>query len=192
LKEAQTANLAQQSRPASPTERARTPSTFMIRGPPMSAVVTRNCAPKLIHPSYIIYVRGCSDSVYKVVRQQERNMYKSLLRKSALLADHPRQDPSTIQKVRQQRPFVSEDKASYHWTDVYGDVQLPEDDATDPDTADYFVGVAAEALLHPKGDGEKGMDEEVEGEERMDEEEGGETGMDEEEEGKERMDEEEL
>ncbi|KAK7444315.1 hypothetical protein VKT23_015327 [Stygiomarasmius scandens] len=187
LKEAQNANLAQQLHPASSTQRAQAPS---IPGSPMSAVVNRNCGPKLIHPRYIIYVRGCSDSVYKVVRQQERNMYKSLLRKSALLADHPRQDPSTIQKVRQQRPFVSEDKASYHWTDVYGDVQLPEDDATDPDTTDYFVGVAAEALLHPKGDGETGMDEEVEGEERMDEEEGGETGMDEEEEGKERMDEE--
>ncbi|KAK7444292.1 hypothetical protein VKT23_015303 [Stygiomarasmius scandens] len=188
LKEAQTANPAQQLHPASSTQRAQAPSTL---GSPMSAVVTRNCAPKLIHPRYIIFVRGCSDSVYKVVQQQERNMYESLLRKSALLGDHPRQDSSTIQKVWQQKPFVSENKASYHWTDVYGDVQLPEDDATDPDTTDYFVGVAAEALLHPKGDGEKGMDEEVEGEERMDEEEGGETGMDEEEEGKERMDEEE-
>jgi len=117
-------------------------------------------------------------------------MYKSLLRKSALLADHPRQDPWTIQKVRQQRPFVSEDKASHHWTDVYGDVQLPEDGATDLDTTDYRVGVAAEALLHPEEEeGEKRMDE---GAERMNEEEGGETRIDEEEEGKERIDEEEL
>ncbi|THU85301.1 hypothetical protein K435DRAFT_970781 [Dendrothele bispora CBS 962.96] len=141
----------------------------------------------------LIYVcgAGCSDSVYKVIREQERDTYKSLLRKTAFLADHPRQDPQTIQEVRQQRPFVSEDKASHHWNDIYDDLQLPKDGATDLDTTAYSIGAVAEVTLHPEEEGEEnGMDEEVEGEERMDEEndgredrmgeeEGGEQGMDE-------------
>ncbi|THU95821.1 hypothetical protein K435DRAFT_859173 [Dendrothele bispora CBS 962.96] len=173
-----------------PTQRK---SRYVIPGPPTSMVVTRSCAaPKLIHPSYLINVRGCSDSIYKVIREQERDMYKSLLRKTALLADHPRQDPQTIQEVRQQRPFVSEDKASHHWNDIYDDFQLPEDSAIDLDTTAYsVVGAVAEAMLHPEEEGgENRTDEEVEGEERMDKEtDGREDRMDEEEEGEQGMDE---
>ncbi|THV06407.1 hypothetical protein K435DRAFT_773348 [Dendrothele bispora CBS 962.96] len=166
LKKLQTAN---QSHHASSPQRSQTPLRYVIPSPPRLTVVTRSCAaPKLIHPGYLIYVRGCSDSVYKVVREQERDTYKSLLRKTALLAEHPRQDPQTIQEVRQQRPFVSEDKASHHWNDIYDD--LSEDGDPDLDTADYRVGAAAEDLLHSEEEGgENRMDEEVGGEGRMDE-----------------------
>ncbi|THU87163.1 hypothetical protein K435DRAFT_804533 [Dendrothele bispora CBS 962.96] len=161
-------------------------SSVVIPSVPTSKVVTRSSAtPELIHPGYIIHVRGCSDFVYKVVRKKELDMYKSLLRKSALLADHPRQDPQTIQMVRQQRPFVSEDKASHHWNDIYGDIELPGDGTIDLDTTGYSVGAAAERLFHSEEEGgENRMEKEVEGEERMDKDDDGrENRMDEEEDG---------
>ncbi|THU96004.1 hypothetical protein K435DRAFT_110612 [Dendrothele bispora CBS 962.96] len=168
LKKRQAAN---QSRRASSPQHPQTPS-IVIHSAPTSKVGTHSRDPsklEVIHPGYIIRVRGCDDSVYKVVRKKERDTYKSLLRKSALLADHPRQDPQTIQIVRQQRPFVSEDKASHHWNDIYHDLQLPEDGATDLDMTAYSVGAVAERLFHSEEEeGEKKMDE-VEGEERMDE-----------------------
>ncbi|THU95045.1 hypothetical protein K435DRAFT_839652 [Dendrothele bispora CBS 962.96] len=169
-----------------------------IPEPPTSVVVARssNRASKLIHPCYIIYVHGCSDSVYKVIRKEERDIYKSLLRRSAPLSDHSRQDPETIQKLRQQRPFVSQNKASHHWNNIYSDVRLPEDGDCDLNTVDYRVGAAVEDLFSSEEEGgeeggEERMDEEEGREQRTDEEEGGEERMDEEEGGEERMDAEE-
>ncbi len=54
------------------------------------------------YPRYSMYVYGCEPSVYKVIREEERDIYKQIIRSGDVLGE-------------QQKPFWVHGPASWHW-----------------------------------------------------------------------------
>ncbi|KAI0653244.1 hypothetical protein C8Q70DRAFT_1059483 [Cubamyces menziesii] len=67
------------------------------------------------YPRYSIYVYGCSPTVYRVISKNERGVYKHMLGGGKLLAEHPRQDPTSLRLVRMLKPFFAIGHTSWHW-----------------------------------------------------------------------------
>ncbi|KAI0806797.1 hypothetical protein C8Q74DRAFT_1341823 [Fomes fomentarius] len=67
------------------------------------------------HPHYSMYVYGCSPSVYKVIREGERDIYEQIIRSGDVLVEHPRLDGEALGLVRNQKPFFAQGPASWHW-----------------------------------------------------------------------------
>ncbi|KAH9886471.1 hypothetical protein C8Q73DRAFT_281501 [Cubamyces lactineus] len=67
------------------------------------------------YPRYSIYVYGCSPTVYRVISQNEGRVYKHILGSGKLLAEHPRQDPTSLRLVRMLKPFFAIGHTSWHW-----------------------------------------------------------------------------
>ncbi|THG93582.1 hypothetical protein EW026_g7691 [Hermanssonia centrifuga] len=61
---------------------------------------------------YSIHAFGCSDTVYKVIRPEDRQKWQTLL-VDEFLADHPRKE--TLAQVRRLKPFFTLGKECYHW-----------------------------------------------------------------------------
>ena len=53
---------------------------------------------KTVQPRYSIFAYGCSHLVYKVIREEDCNMYRQLLQNGALIVQHPR--PKMLPAVR--------------------------------------------------------------------------------------------
>jgi len=70
---------------------------------------------KPIHPRYSIFAYGCSNSVYKVIREEDRDMYQQLLQTRELITQHSR--PKMLPAVRSMKPFWACGKDSYAWVD---------------------------------------------------------------------------
>ncbi|KAI0773647.1 hypothetical protein C8Q74DRAFT_1438109 [Fomes fomentarius] len=87
------------------------PSRLHVRDPPARG------KPKGAHPRYSMSVYGCSPSVYKVIKEEDRDGYKEILRSGDLLGEHPRQDPDSLRLVRNQKPFFAYGAASWCWLD---------------------------------------------------------------------------
>jgi hypothetical protein len=90
-----------------------TPSEIVIPEQPV-----RIAHPKDVHPRYSIFVYGCSDTGYKVIKHSERSLYKLLLGNHDFLDEHPRDDNDSLDAVRRMKPFWSVGHQCYHWTDV--------------------------------------------------------------------------
>ena len=59
-------------------------------------------------PRYAIRAYGCTDQVWNITHR-DQGSYTRILSADDLLADHPRQDPVSLQLVRQMLPFWSRD-----------------------------------------------------------------------------------
>ncbi|EIN09074.1 hypothetical protein PUNSTDRAFT_134247 [Punctularia strigosozonata HHB-11173 SS5] len=82
------------------------PSKVVIPAPPSRG------HKNVVHPRYSLYIYGCSPSVYKVIAEAERPLYKRLIRSGDLLGEHPRQHRTALDLVRNQKPFF---RAFWHW-----------------------------------------------------------------------------
>ncbi|KAH7925110.1 hypothetical protein BV22DRAFT_1129298 [Leucogyrophana mollusca] len=67
------------------------------------------------HPRYSIFAYGCSNTVYRVIEDESRLLYKSLLANKDFLNEHPRQDEDSLAAVRRLKPFWTIGAACYHW-----------------------------------------------------------------------------
>ncbi|KAJ8457684.1 hypothetical protein ONZ51_g11381 [Trametes cubensis] len=108
------------------------------------------------YPRYSIYVYGCSPTVYRVISKNERGVYKHMLGGGKLLAEHPRQDPTSLRLVRMLKPFFAIGHTSWHWlchTRLNTDL---------PDESDDEGGVVVSV------GGEDGPDDDDDGDDFMD------------------------
>jgi len=62
------------------------------------------------HPRYAIRAYGCTNQAWHIT-PRDQDCYTHILSADELLADHPRQDPASLQLVRQMLPFWSRDAA---------------------------------------------------------------------------------
>ena len=119
-----TMELGVKSNAASP----QPPATRSRPAPEMPSEVTLNAIqgrtnpprakrPKLdtiIHPRYSFLATGCTETVYNVIRNNQRGTYQGLLASHGLLDECPRSDNGHIQAVVQLKPYWSM-KENYSW-----------------------------------------------------------------------------
>ncbi|KAH7920465.1 hypothetical protein BV22DRAFT_1181105, partial [Leucogyrophana mollusca] len=67
------------------------------------------------HPRYSIFAYGCSNTVYRVIENESRLLYKSLLANKDFLDEHPRQDKDSLAAVWRLKPFWTIGATCYHW-----------------------------------------------------------------------------
>jgi hypothetical protein len=72
---------------------------------------------RTIHPRYAIFSYGCSNTVYKVINESEKNEYQYLLATRNFLGEHSRIDVNSLKAVRRMKPFWSIGPDCYGWLD---------------------------------------------------------------------------
>ena len=104
------------SRTPDPTDTPKPPSTPSRLIFPQGASRFRSRNPiKTIHPRYSIFAYGCSDSVYKVIREEDRDMYQQLVQTGELIRQHSRL--KMLPAVRSMKPFWVCGEDCYAWVD---------------------------------------------------------------------------
>ncbi|RDB30775.1 hypothetical protein Hypma_005735 [Hypsizygus marmoreus] len=123
-----------------------TPSKVVAKPGPTKKQPTRNSKASTIikHPRYAISIVGCSNTVYNVVRPQDRPSYQSLLAMNGILEEHPRKDKSHWNAVLRMKPYWIKSAHSFHWArtteqqlEQANDEAMDEED--DSDDEDIFV-----------------------------------------------------
>jgi hypothetical protein len=69
------------------------------------------------HPRYSIFAYGCSPTVYRGIREEQRAGFALLLRLRDFLGEHARRDDNSIAALRSMKPFWSLGQNCYHWID---------------------------------------------------------------------------
>ncbi|KAH9900744.1 hypothetical protein C8Q73DRAFT_722479 [Cubamyces lactineus] len=108
------------------------------------------------YPRYSIYVYGCSPTVYRVISQNERGVYKHILGSGKLLAEHPRQDPTSLRLVRMLKPFFAIGHTSWHWL-CHTRLNTDSPDESD-DEGGVVVSIGGEDGPNDDDDGDVFMD----------------------------------
>ncbi|EIN03972.1 hypothetical protein PUNSTDRAFT_139014 [Punctularia strigosozonata HHB-11173 SS5] len=67
------------------------------------------------HPRHSLYVYGCSPSVYKVISEPERPLYKLILRSGDPLGEHSQKNDETLSAVWNQKPFFALRHGCWDW-----------------------------------------------------------------------------
>ncbi|KDQ14213.1 hypothetical protein BOTBODRAFT_175000 [Botryobasidium botryosum FD-172 SS1] len=75
----------------------------------------RSSSSPAAHPRYTFHAYGCSDTVYKGIKLDERDDYMMLLATRSFLDEHARQDPNSLGLVRQMQPFWAQGSECYSW-----------------------------------------------------------------------------
>ena len=88
-----------------------TPSRFVF--PQGSSRTSLRKSTKPIHPRCSIFAYGCSNSVHKVIREEDRDMYKQLLQTEELITQHSRRNMLSV--VRSMKPFWACGEDCYAW-----------------------------------------------------------------------------
>lgn len=87
-----------------------------------------------IHPRYSVFLYGCSHHVYKVITKEDEDICKQILKSGDLLGEHPRQDPQSLDLVRQQKPFFATGTGGWGWIkNNYLNGNKDEEEASDSD-----------------------------------------------------------
>ena len=74
--------------------------------------------PPTVHPRYNITVYGCSSSVYRVISQEENNMYSTLLATRNHLHEHPRQDEASLEGLKRIKARWIQSEECFDWLDT--------------------------------------------------------------------------
>lgn len=105
--------------PTPPSNKAMVPRKVPVSPSRVSVGESTRTSPRFadraVHPRYAISILGCSHTVYGVIGVDERDDFAALLASRSLLAEHPRQDPISLEAVRGLKPFWSEE--SYGWAE---------------------------------------------------------------------------
>lgn len=67
------------------------------------------------HYRYQIFAYGCSSTLYKVIKPDEKITYALLLQTSGFFPEHARQDAASLSAVMQLKPLFKFGSDSYHW-----------------------------------------------------------------------------
>ncbi|KAG7441169.1 uncharacterized protein BT62DRAFT_1080358 [Guyanagaster necrorhizus] len=59
------------------------------------------------HPRYTIIISGCSPSVYKVIKEDEKFKYTGMLASRGIIYEHPYRQPASLRLLRNMKPFWS-------------------------------------------------------------------------------------
>ncbi|OCH85448.1 hypothetical protein OBBRIDRAFT_891177 [Obba rivulosa] len=105
------------------------------------------------HPRYNIYAYGCSNSIYKVISQEDRDIFHYLLANHDIFEEHPRGD--FIGEVMRQQAIVYSNADCFHWItfkDVLENIQKMQD-VTEEAAMDGVLAGSWETIEGDAGDG---------------------------------------
>ena len=67
------------------------------------------------HPRFSIFAYGCSNTVYKGISPEQRNIYQHLLASRDFLTEHPRQHSGALDALGRMKPLWKAGSACYDW-----------------------------------------------------------------------------
>ena len=104
--------------PLSPLNTTGTPVHVQVTSPYTPQTGSGKCHPRpSTHPRYNIFVYGCSELTYKVIREWEEATYMRMLASRDLTKEHPRQNSGSITALLNLKPHWQTGKPSYSWFD---------------------------------------------------------------------------
>lgn len=71
------------------------------------------------HPRYQIFAYGCSSTIYKSIKANEKSEYAFLMKTSEFFPEHARQDPDSLSAVMQLKPLFEHGGDSYNWVEDF-------------------------------------------------------------------------
>ncbi|KAK0205621.1 hypothetical protein DFS33DRAFT_1258736 [Desarmillaria ectypa] len=111
-----------------PTEIRNTPSKVIVPAPRTKSQPMRP-SKKFIeaHPRYTIIISGCSPSVYKVIKEDEKFKYAGMLASRGIIYEHPYRKPESLRLLKKMKPFWSLGPECFDWApDLPGVGVAPE------------------------------------------------------------------
>ncbi|KAK0460599.1 uncharacterized protein EV420DRAFT_1641149 [Desarmillaria tabescens] len=67
------------------------------------------------HPRYTIIISGCSPSVYKVIKDDEKFKYAGMLASRGIIYEHPYRKPASLRLLKKMKPFWSLGPECFDW-----------------------------------------------------------------------------
>ena len=89
------------------------------------------------HVRYHFAIRGCSPTVYQVIKEADQDVYRNILAAGRLVEEHPMIDhPDVLPTLQAAKPTLSYSAACWNYIDS---VSFPESMASDPANDDVVA-----------------------------------------------------